>query len=159
MITRFPGLLAAAAASSVEGDANWVSLAIRELGRSQAKEFLLTTIGWSLLGALIGVLVAVAAYMLFRWIGWYDTRTRAGTWGRRGVLVLTVLVTAVLIGLAGFWSGVIWGTSRAHAQPAGHRGVSWIAVTVATAGLVAVAASNTKFRTPDLTVRLSVSAE
>ena len=30
MITRFPGLLAAATASSVEGDANWVSLVIRE---------------------------------------------------------------------------------------------------------------------------------
>lgn len=104
----------AAAETSSTGDsaASWASLILRELGRSQTGGLVLDLVKWTLLGALFGTLVAILACVVFSQMGWYDIRVRFARGLRWTVFTLTVLLSAILFALAGFWSGAISGSER-----------------------------------------------
>lgn len=113
MISFHAGLLASAAeAGSAQTQAGWVTAILTELGRTQAAGFLLDVVKWTLLGALCGVLIAVCACALFSRLQWYDLRWRFGGAVRWTLFSATILISAVLFGLAGFWSGAISGSER-----------------------------------------------
>lgn len=85
---------------------------LRELGRSQASGLVLDIVKWTFLGALLGVVLAVLACVLFSRLGWYDVRWRFTRGLRWTVFVLTLVLSAILFGLAGLWSGAIDGSER-----------------------------------------------
>jgi hypothetical protein len=102
------------------------------LGRSRAKEFLLAATVWSLLGALLGLAIAIAVYGVFRRLGWYDAQSNVGVWIRRSVLALTVMIAPVLFGLTGFWSGLVKGSEVVlRSSQLGTQVFPWIANTIA----------------------------
>jgi len=110
--------LAATAAAAADdlpatnSQSGWVVLILRELGRSQATGFVFDVAKWTLLGALLGMVVALLACVLFSRLGWYHVpwrRARAFRWTLFG---LTGVLSAFLFGFAGFWSGAVQGSER-----------------------------------------------
>jgi len=83
-----------------------------EFGRSQATGLILDALKWTLIGALIGVFLAVLACVIFSRLGWYDLEWRFACGLRWTIFTLTVVLSAILFSLAGFWSGAIAGTER-----------------------------------------------
>jgi len=110
----FTGFFAAAGAvsSATNSQSAWVGQVVRELGRSQGKEFIFDVAKWTLLGAFLGTILAILACLIFSRIGWYEMRWRFAGWLRWSIYVPMVIVSLILFGLAGFWSGVIRGTER-----------------------------------------------
>jgi hypothetical protein len=89
---------------------------LEELERSQAMEFLGEVALWTLAGGLAGLFLAAAAFIAFRSLGWYQSQWNHAKWVRPTAGVLSALVCAVLLGLAGFWHGVIRGSERVFTQ-------------------------------------------
>ncbi len=108
-----PVILAAAeTATTKDSTASWASLIIRELVRSQTGGVVVDLVKWTLLGALLGIAVAVVGCFVFSRMGWYDLRVRFARGLRWTVFTLTVLLSAVLFSMAGFWSGALSGSER-----------------------------------------------
>jgi hypothetical protein len=105
-------LLAVANVSPGDPESGWVTVILRELGRSQTSGFILDLGKWTLLGGFIGVLLAVCACVLFARLRWYDVRWRFARGLRWSIFAITVLLSTVLFGLAGFWTGAIRGSER-----------------------------------------------
>jgi hypothetical protein len=101
---------------ATDTQSGWVGLVLRELGASQATGFMLDLINWTFLGALAGTALAVLAGMLFSRLKWYDFRWRFARRLRWTIFTLTVLLAAILVGLAGFWNGAICGSERVLAK-------------------------------------------
>jgi hypothetical protein len=97
---------------ATDSRSTWVSMILRELGRSQASGLIFDLVIWTLLGALLGVIISILACVLFSRIRWYDFQWRFARAVRWTVFVLTVVVTAALFSLVGFWSGAIQGSER-----------------------------------------------
>ncbi len=104
--------LAAATPAGTDTQTGWVMMVLREIVRSQAAGFVLDLVLWSLFGALLGSALAVVACMVFSRAGWYEMRWRFARSVRRTVFATTGLAAAVLLGLAGFWSGSLHGAER-----------------------------------------------
>src|SRR5262245_55294944 len=110
---QLPILFATADASSAgNAQSSWVVKVLLEFGRSQVTGFVLDALKWTLIGALVGVFLAVLACITFSRLGWYDLQWRFARGLRWSIFTLTVLLSAVLFGLAGVWSGAIAGTER-----------------------------------------------
>jgi len=110
---QIPAIIAAAnVPPATDSRWGWVSLILREFGRSQATGFILDATKWTLLGALLGAVIAVIACVLFSRLGWYDLRWRFARGLRWTAFTLTVILSAILFGFAGFWSGAIDGSTR-----------------------------------------------
>jgi hypothetical protein len=92
--------------------AGWVAQILRELGRSQTSGFVLDALQWTLLGALLGLLLSIGGCVFLSRLGWYDVRFRFAGGVRWTMFVLIVTISAILFGLAGFWSGAIKGSER-----------------------------------------------
>jgi hypothetical protein len=107
-------ILLVATGTSTTGDsaASWTSLIIRELGRSQTAGFVLDLVKWTILGAILGALLAILACVLFSRPGWYDLRVRFARGLRWTVFTAIVLLSTVLFAMAGFWSGALSGSER-----------------------------------------------
>jgi hypothetical protein len=104
----------AEAGTSTTGDsaASWTSLIIRELGRSQTAGVVLDLVKWTILGAIVGGLIAILACVVFSRLGWYDLRVRFARGLRWTVFTAIVLLATVLFAMAGFWSGALSGSER-----------------------------------------------
>ena len=109
---QLPILFAAAAPSSANSQSGWVAKVLLEFGRSQMTGFIFDALKWTLLGALVGVILAVLACVIFSRLGWYHLEWRFARGLRWTIFTLTVLLAAVLFSLVGFWSGAIAGTER-----------------------------------------------
>jgi hypothetical protein len=108
----FPLLAIAEPSNATPASAGWVTLMLRELGQSQATGFMVEIAKWSLLGAGLGIMVALGACFLFSRLGWYDLNWRFA----RGLRWLTFATTVMLLagcgGVIGFWHGAIRGTEK-----------------------------------------------
>lgn len=91
---------------------------LREFGRSQATGFVLDVVKWTLLGALLGIVLGVVSCFVFSRLGWYDVRWRFARGLRWSVFILTLVLSAMLFALVGTWSGAISGSARVllHSQ-------------------------------------------
>ncbi len=91
---------------------------LREFGRSQATGFVLDVVKWTLLGALLGIVLGVVSCFVFSRLGWYDVRWRFTRGLRWSVFILTLVLSAMLFALVGTWSGAISGSARVllHSQ-------------------------------------------
>ena len=112
-VCQLPVLFAAADLSSASNSqSGWVAKVLLEFGRAQVTGFIFDALKWTLLGALVGVVVAVLACILFSRLGWYHLEWRFARGLRWTIFALTVVLSAVLFSLVGFWSGAIAGTER-----------------------------------------------
>jgi len=102
----------AEASSAVNTQASWVAKVLLEFGRSQVTGFVFDALKWTFIGALVGALVAVLACIVFSRLGWYDLQWRFARGLRWSIFTLTVVLSAILFSLVGFWSGAIAGTER-----------------------------------------------
>lgn len=67
---------------------------------------------WTLLGAAMGIAIAAVACRVFSRLSWYETGWRFARALRWTLFALTTVISAILFGLAGFWSGAIAGSER-----------------------------------------------
>jgi hypothetical protein len=119
LLASLSSVLAATTGSgtgAVVQDNTLIRRILEELARSQAKEVLFELVLWSTLGAVAGILLAVGAYYAYRGVGWYQSQWKHARWVRRTAAVLTALVCAGLIGMAGFWHGVFCGSKQVLAK-------------------------------------------
>ena len=100
------------ASAAANTQASWVAKVLLEFGRSQMTGFIFDALKWTLLGAFVGVLLAVLACVLFSRLGWYQLEWRFARGLRWTIFTLSVVLSAVLFALVGFWSGAIAGTER-----------------------------------------------
>jgi hypothetical protein len=105
-------VVATASAPAANSQSGWVAMILRELARSQVTGLLLDVAEGVLLGAGVGILVAMLACWAFSRMGWYDMRIRFARFLRWSVFTLVVLLSAVFFSVAGFWSGAIHGCER-----------------------------------------------
>lgn len=70
------------------------------------------TIGWILLSVLSGLLLALAAYFLLRWIGGYRWDWRGARWFRLLTFLLMILLLPLFFGIVGFYEGLYRGAER-----------------------------------------------
>jgi len=110
--------LLATASATAESQADWVALILREFSRSQATGFFLDVAKGAVLGAAVGVVMALLACWFFSRLGWYDLRIRFARGLRWTVFTLVVLLSALFFSVMGFWSGALRGAERvlAHSQ-------------------------------------------
>lgn len=99
-----------------ENQTGWVAAILRELGRSQASGFLLDLGLWTLLGTALGAVLAIVTCAVFSRWGWYHGHWRFARGMRWTTFSAQVLLAAIFLGLAGFWSGAIRGTERVLTQ-------------------------------------------
>jgi hypothetical protein len=112
-VSPLPTFFAAADPSSAAStQSGWVAKVLLEFGRSQMTGFIVDALKWTLLGALVGVFLAVLACIIFSRLGWYQLDWRFARGLRWTIFTLTVMLSAILFSLAGFWSGAIAGTER-----------------------------------------------
>jgi len=109
---QLPVLFAAADPSSANTQSGWVAKVLLEFGRSQMTGFIVDAFKWTLLGALVGVFLAVLACVIFSRLGWYQLEWRFARGLRWTIFTLTIVLSAIFFSLAGFWSGAIAGTER-----------------------------------------------
>src|ERR1041384_749699 len=109
-------VIIAATSPAADSQLSWVTLILREFGRSQATGFILDAAKWTRLCLLVGVMVATVACVVFSRAGWYDLRGSFARGLRWSIFGLTVALSAILFGLAGFWSGAIDGSERVLAK-------------------------------------------
>lgn len=103
---------AAVPSPATDTQSGWVAKVLLEFGRSQMTGFIFDALKWTLLGALLGVFLAVLTCMIFSRLGWYRLEWRFARGLRWTIFTLTVVLAAVLFSLVGFWSGAIAGTER-----------------------------------------------
>ncbi|HEX5221719.1 MAG TPA: hypothetical protein VFZ59_19295 [Verrucomicrobiae bacterium] len=99
-------------ASAASTQSGWVTKVLWEFGRSQMTGFIFDVLKWTLLGAVVGVIVAVLACIIFSRLGWYHLEWRFARGLRWTIFTVTVVLSAILFSLIGFWSGAIAGTER-----------------------------------------------
>ena len=105
-------LFATADVSSANSQASWVAKVLLEFGRSQVTGFIFDALMWTLIGAALGIFLAVLACATFSRMGWYHLEWRFARGLRWTIYALTVALSTVFFSLAGFWSGAIAGTER-----------------------------------------------
>jgi len=110
---QLPVLFATAdAASAANSQSSWVAKVLLEFGRSQVTGFVFDALKWTLIGAMLGVFLAVLACVIFSKLGWYRLEWRFARGLRWTIFTLTVVLSAIFFSLVGFWSGAIAGTER-----------------------------------------------
>jgi hypothetical protein len=83
-----------------------------ELVATQIHRLVWASAKWAILGGFVGLLVAVAMIIGARAAGWYRSGWKHAKWFRWSLWILTVPVCIALIGVAGFWKGVIQGSEQ-----------------------------------------------
>jgi len=101
---------------SVDSRADWVALIFREFSRSQTTGFILDAAKGALLGAALGIIVAILVCGIFSRLGWYDLRIRFAQGLRWSIFTLVILLNALFFSVAGFWSGALRGAERVLTQ-------------------------------------------
>lgn len=82
---------------------DWISTAI---SREQLLALLQECLGWGLAGAALGLLLGFVSYRLFRRWRWYGATSTAGRWTQRLLGGLALMVSVLLLGLAGVGEGL-----------------------------------------------------
>jgi hypothetical protein len=103
-------------AAATDSATTWVTLILRELARTQATGFILDLVKWTLLGAVLGVILAIIACVFFSRLGWYDLRMRFARGLRWTTFGLTVVLAGFFFGTVGMWQGAVRGSERVLTQ-------------------------------------------
>ena len=91
---------------------------IREIAATQAHQFFLATVKWTLLGGLAGVTLSLVWIAATHAAGLFRSGWRYQAWVRWLLWILLVLATTGALAVAGFWKGVVRGSEQVllHSQ-------------------------------------------
>jgi len=83
-----------------------------EIVASQAHQLVFISAKWTVLGGVLGLVVAILAMIAFRKLGWYRSGWRFECWVRWTLWILSIASCAGLVATAGFFVGVIRGSEH-----------------------------------------------